>query len=71
MVKQPSISERLRAAILAAPQSRRQIALATGVQESSLCRFLQRRTSLDLATVDALAGYLGLDLVPMKQSKRR
>ena len=71
MAEQHTISERLRAAILAAPVSRRRIALATGVAESVLSRFVRRQHSIDLRTADKLAAHLGLDLVPAKQRSNR
>ena len=66
-----TISERLRAAILAAPGSRRRIALATGVAESVLSRFARGQHSIDLRTADKLAAHLGLDLLPTGRRRRR
>ena len=72
MGKRPSISERLRAAILTAGESRYRIAQETGVDEAMLSRFVNRKTSFTLPAVDVLAEYLGLDLLPTKrQSKGR
>ena len=57
------LSDQLRAAILAVPVSRDQMARETGVAESILSRFVNRTRSLDLTTVDKLAAYRGLELV--------
>lgn len=61
------LSDQLRAAILAAPVSRYQMARETDVAESMLSRFVHRTRSLDLTTVDKLAAYLGLELVKKTQ----
>ncbi len=58
------VSDQLRAAILAAAENRHRIALATGVQESTLSRFVRGERGLDLTSVDKLAAYLGWELVP-------
>lgn len=58
------VSDQLRVAILAAGENRHRIALATGVQESTLSRFVRGERGLDLTSVDKLAAYLGLELVP-------
>ena len=64
MSKRTSVSERLRAAILTAGESRYRIAKQTGVSQAILSRFVRRKTSMNLTAVDALAAYLGLDLLP-------
>jgi transcriptional regulator with XRE-family HTH domain len=58
-----AISEQLRDAILAGPQSQYQIAAATGIARSVLSRFVRGRQGIGPATVDVLADYLGLELV--------
>lgn len=63
----PSVSEQLRAAILAAPVSRYRMAQETGVTEATLSRFVRGERGLDLSSVDKLAAYLGLSLVNMGQ----
>jgi len=70
MSKRPSISERLRAAILTAGESRYRIAQETGVAEAMLSRFVNRKTNLTLRAVDVLAAYLGLDLLPTKRKSK-
>ena len=62
--------ERLREAILAAPENRRRISLATGVAESVLSRFVHRKQGIDLKTASKLAAYLGLELVPAKRNRK-
>jgi transcriptional regulator with XRE-family HTH domain len=59
------VSDQLRAAIAAAPVSRYRIARDTGVHESALSRFVRGERLLDLSSVDKLAAYLGLGLVPL------
>lgn len=63
MSKRTSISERLRAAILTAGESRYRMAKQTGVAQAMLSRFVHRKTSLNLTAVDALARHLRLDLL--------
>lgn len=65
------ISDQLRAAILNAPENRRRIALATGVSESALSRFVRGERLLDLSSVDKLAAYLRLGLVSAKRQSKR
>jgi hypothetical protein len=69
--KGPTISDRLRAAILAAVESRRRISLATGVAESVLSRFVRGQQGITLDTADLLAAHLGLDLLPAKQQDKK
>ncbi|HEX8915921.1 MAG TPA: helix-turn-helix transcriptional regulator [Humisphaera sp.] len=64
----PAVSERLRAAIAAAKAagvSRYRISKATGLEQSALSRFVNGKTGLDTGSVDKLAAFLGLDLVPV------
>lgn len=62
-----TVSEHLRAAIEAAPVTRYRIAKETGVTQAALSRFVVSGRSLDLASVDKLAAYLGLELVQTKR----
>lgn len=62
-----TVSEALRDAIEAAGMSRYRICKETGVEESALSRFVHGTRSLDLASVDKIAAYLGLELVGKKQ----
>jgi transcriptional regulator with XRE-family HTH domain len=57
------LTEGLRAAIEASGLTRYRIAKETGVPETSLMRFMRGETSLRLDKADALAKYLGLELV--------
>ena len=63
----PSLSELLRAALAEAP-SVNSVAVATGVQKSSLLRFMADRQSLRLDKADILAAYFGIE---SQQRKRR
>jgi transcriptional regulator with XRE-family HTH domain len=65
-----TVSEQLRAAILAAPVSRYRIAQETGVTEAALSRFVRGQRLLDLSSVDKLAQYLGLELVAVKRKRQ-
>lgn len=48
----------------ASGHSRYAIAKATGLQESTLSRFANGKTRLNLDAVDALSAFLGLELRP-------
>jgi len=64
------VSDKLRAAILAAPVTRYRISADTGVHASVLSKFVNGKTGLDLSTVDVLAAYLNLELVEIKRKGR-
>ncbi len=57
------MTEVLRQAVKQGGQSRYAISKATGIQQSSLMRFMDGSTSLRLDKADALAAYFGLVLV--------
>ena len=61
------LSDKIRAAILAAPVSRYRIAKDTGIFASVLSRFVNKKKGLDLSTADVLAEYLNLELVEVKK----
>ena len=61
-----SVSDVLRNAIAESGLSLYRISLDTGVVKSSLMRFVSGETSLRLDKADALAEYLGLELVKRK-----
>ena len=61
------ISESLRAAITKCGKTRYQISMDTGINESTLSRFMTGG-SLNTKNADILADYLGFDLV--KRTKR-
>lgn len=56
-------SDALRAAVKNSGETRYRIAQETGMTESGLSRFVHGG-GLNLASLDRLAGYLGLELVP-------
>lgn len=58
-----AMADLVRRAIRESGIPRYRIAKDTGVQESALCRFMQGRQLLILASLDLLAEYLGLELV--------
>lgn len=58
-------SDALRAAVKNSGQTRYRIARQTGMTESGLSRFVHGG-GLNLASLDRLAGYLGLELVPTR-----
>jgi transcriptional regulator with XRE-family HTH domain len=59
----PTPSDVLRQAIAQSGLSLYRISKDSGVVRSSLIRFLRKETSLRLVALDALAEYLGLELV--------
>jgi len=68
-----SVSEKLRAAVKDAMRrgvTRYRIAKDAGVDHSALSHFLTEGRDLRLPTVDALAGYLDLELRPNKPQAR-
>ena len=58
-------SDALRAAVKNSGETRYRIAQETGMTESGLSRFV-RGGGLNLASLDRLAGYLGLELLPTR-----
>ena len=65
-VGQP-LSEQLRRAIEASPKSRYQLAKETGVSQSVLSLFFNKKRGLSLQAVDAIAAALDLELKPRKR----
>lgn len=63
--RQPTVSERIREAIEACGETRYRVAKETGVSQTTLSRFFKGERTLSQEAIDALAGYLGLDLVPI------
>ncbi len=57
------VLEQLRRAIRRSEKSRYALARMSGVTESSLCRFVNKQTKLDVGTVAKVADALGLELV--------
>lgn len=60
------LSEQLRRAIEASPMSRYQLAKETGVSQSVLSLFCNKKRGLSLRAIDALAAALDLELKPRK-----
>lgn len=57
------MSEVIRRAVSKSDHSRYAICKVTGIEQSSLSRFMEGKTSLRLDKADALAEFLGLVLV--------
>ena len=71
-MKAPKVSDRLRAALEASPDSLQGIARETGVAASIMSRFMRGETGIGIGNLDALAEYLELDLLPKaKPAKTR
>lgn len=66
LVIMASVSDTLRRAIENAPETRYQIAKATGIAESTLSRFVVGNRPLSGQSIDTLAEYLGLELKPKR-----
>ncbi len=64
------MSGRLQEAIEGAGMTRYAIAKGSGVEQSALSRFVRRERTLSLDAVDALAVFLGWELVPSKRRAR-
>jgi len=64
MPSRPDIIEQLRRAIEKSDESERAIALATGIDQPHLNRFVHGQRSLSLETAARLCQYLKLELVP-------
>lgn len=64
------IVDRILAAIEASTLTRYEIARQSGVDEASLSRFVNGKSSLDLSTIEKLAPVLGLEIVVKKSSKK-
>lgn len=63
-------SDALREAVKTSGETRYRIAQETGMTESGLSRFVHGG-GLNLASLDRLAAYLGLRLVPVAGSRKR
>ncbi len=64
--KTTSVSEAIRRAIVKSGQTAMDVERGTGVSNAVVGRFLRKKRGLNLATVDKLAHYLGLELVTRK-----
>lgn len=63
------LSEQLRRAIEASPKSRYQLAKETGVSQSVLSLFCNKKRGLSLQAVDALTTALDLELKPRNRKE--
>ncbi len=70
MAHKKTLADELRAAIEASGESRYAISMKTGVDQSSLSKFVLRQTDLSLDNADKLAKHLGLRLSPADQPKK-
>jgi hypothetical protein len=61
-----TISEEIRKAILTASVTRYRISQDTGIQESTLCRFVSGERGLSMIAIDQLADYFGFKIVRAK-----
>ena len=71
MDKKATVSAVLRQAIMNSDQNRDSISHATGIDRAALSRFVHRQVGLNTTSVDILADYLGLKLVPKGKKTRR
>ena len=65
------IDTTLREAALNSGKSQRSIAIASGLERTSVARFLRGDTSIRLDRAAALAEYFGLELRPIEGKKKR
>ena len=66
----PTLTEQLRAALLASDKTRYRISISTGIDQSVLSRFARGRGGLTLSTADLLADALDLELTPRPPKPR-
>jgi len=66
------VLNRLKVQLKKAPESQRAIALATGISEAMLSRFLAGERELGIKNAERLADYFGMRLVlqPKRNKKR-
>ena len=71
-MRQKRISEQLRQFILDCGESRYELSKSekTGIDQSTLSRFVNRERSLTLDNIDTLAEYLGLELTARKPKRK-
>lgn len=65
------VLDELRRAVEKSERSRYEIANATGIDKAQLSRWMNGKTILGLAKAEALAEFLGLELVLQPRKKRR
>lgn len=63
------LADQIRNAISSSSMSRYEISKRSGVDESSISRFMNRKGSLSFASIERLAAVLHLAVVVMKEKK--
>ncbi|MEO1534726.1 MAG: helix-turn-helix transcriptional regulator [Planctomycetota bacterium] len=66
-----AILDALRAKLEDSDETRKQISVGCGVAESQLSRFASGESGLGINSIEALADYLGLELVLRTKTKRK
>ena len=69
--KTKGLESQLRKAIQEADISRNQISIMSGVDPAQLCYFVQGKRSLTLRSAERVATALGLELRPVKKTKKK
>lgn len=69
MAKTLKFSDALRAAVDTSGQTRAQVYRALGISPAMFSRFMARKNGLSIERLDALAAYLGVEIVIRKQRK--
>jgi len=65
--KQSRISDQIRGAIASSKVTRYHIAQETGIDESTLSRFMSGKGGMTVSTLDKLGEYLGLEIVKRRK----
>ena len=63
------MSDQLRQAIRASDLSRYAICKATGIDQSSMSKFLSRKGGFSVPTLDKLVKFLDLELTPRRKAR--
>ncbi len=69
--KRVKLSEQVRRAIADCGQTRYRISKATGIDQSTLARFMSGERGLPLKTLDRVADYLDLNITTGKRRKSK
>jgi transcriptional regulator with XRE-family HTH domain len=67
--KQAKMSDQIRDAVSSSDVSRYRIALETGIEQSTLSRFMGGTGGMTVETLDKLGEYLGLEIVFKRKPK--
>ena len=70
MTRKDSFDERIRKAIQADGRSLYRLAIDAGVDVAPLQRFMKGEQTFRLPTAEKLCGVIGLDLCPVKKTRR-